>query len=102
MTQMFILELKHKKATLLALKKELLFIFTKGYFRDLTSQNMLHFYLVLALWNQVHCTTISEITSFLQSFPQSMNCSSMLRFSDYSDFLYFLSPVKGDDGKVLS
>lgn len=55
---MCILELKHKKATHLAQEKKSLFIFTKGYFRDLTSQNMVHFYLVLALLNQVLCSTI--------------------------------------------
>lgn len=55
---MCILELKHKKATHLAQEKKLLFIFTKGYFRDLTSQNMVHFYLVLALLNQVLCSTV--------------------------------------------
>lgn len=102
-TQMCILELKHKKATLLALEKKLLFVFTKGYFRDLTSQNMVHFYLVLALWNQVLCSTIWEITSFLQSFPQNMNCSSVLRFSDYSHFLFFIfSPQSKEMMAVLS
>lgn len=94
MTQMCILELKHKKATLLALNKELLFTFTKEYFRDFTAQNMVCFYLPLALWNQVHCTTISEITSFLQSFPQSMNCSSMLGFLITMNFFFFSSQSK--------
>lgn len=79
--QMCIPELRHEKGTFLALKKKLLFIFTKGYFRDLASQNTVHFYHVTALWSQVQCTTFWEVTSFLQSFLQDMNCSSVLGFS---------------------